>query len=111
MKTELPSGVWIVPSFATRVNVRVDPARLLGAQTMPVFGVPGGRLLDAPDASSAPHATARTAGGRMRRALDIGLAHHRLRRQRGLVDPQLRHQPAGPGGALVRESAPVTVLE
>src|SRR6266511_3699917 len=127
MKTLLPSGVSMYPVLATRLKVWVPPETVPGVQTMPSLAALAGSAAAGPWASTADPATstrARTRPSRrvlcrmvafLPRCSDIGLAHHRLGRQRVLVHPHLGHhsagRPGGSAGAKAREPAPVTVLE
>src|SRR5262245_31165440 len=125
MNTVLPSGVWIVPLPATRLNVCGDPGPLPGAQIIPSFGAPVGRAFALPRRrTSDPVAGASRSPSRrvlcvivgvlplvVSLGSDIGLAHEVLGRQRVLVDAHLGHHPAGPGRAVVRQPAPIPVLE
>src|SRR6266508_1590322 len=111
MKTLLPSGVSMYPVLATRLKVWVSPETVPGVQTMPSLAALAGSAAAGPWASTADPATstrARTRPSRrvlcrmvafLPRCSDIGLAHHRLGRQRVLVHPHLGHhcawRPAG----------------
>src|SRR5262245_22798633 len=120
MSTELPSGVWMCPLVARRLNVCTGPLVTPGAQTIPVFRAPGGNA-DVGAAASPRTATPNAAATTMPSHLvgliivalpsDIGLAHDRLRRELVLVDAHLGRHPAEAGGPEVRELPPVTVLE
>src|SRR6476659_2887751 len=101
MNTELPSGVWMTPVFATRLNVRVLPTSVPFRHTIPSFGATVARALAAPwSSSSEPAARARQrtslcAVPVTESRLDMRLAHLRVRRQRAvLVDAHLGHHSA-----------------
>src|SRR5262245_44828753 len=117
MKTALPSGVWMCPVVAVRLNVCTAPAVEPGAHTIPSFGAPAGRL-EACGASPAMPRTNAAQRPSHRDLLvivaplsDIGLAHHGLARQRVLVDADLGHHPARSGRTEIGELPPVPVLE
>src|SRR5262249_59864394 len=107
MKTLLPSGVCTYPVLATRSKVCVEPDTVPGVQTMPTFGAFAGRpKAGAARSSSAPVASATDRPSRRvlcvivavlplaSRDSRVGLADHRLGRQRRLIDADLGHHPA-----------------